>query len=91
MVSSAVVIDSRDKVVVYDDLSEIMLKNVTLNKLLENLPEHNFMRINKREIIRLQYVKYYSTEEIVLGINQSEYKFSLSEFYRNNFVTNFSN
>ena len=86
-------LESRDKTVVYNDLSELTLKNITLDNLTEILPEKNFVRINKREIINIQHIKYFHSESITLDILSKENKeinLILSEVYQSNFLDRIS-
>ena len=86
-------LESRDKTIVYNDLSELTLKNITLDNLTEILPEKNFVRINKREIIKIQHIKYFHSESITLDILSKENKeinLILSEVYKSNFLDRIS-
>ena len=86
-------LESRDKTVVYNDLSELTLKNITLDNLTEILPEKNFVRIHKREIINIQHIKYFHSESITLDILSKENKeinLILSEVYKSNFLDRIS-
>ena len=86
-------LESRDKTIVYNDLSELTLKNITLDNLTEILPEKNFVRINKREIINIQQIKYFHSESITLDILSKENKeinLILSEVYKSNFLDRIS-
>ena len=86
-------LESRDKTVVYNVLSELTLKNITLDNLTEILPEKNFVRINKREIINIQHIKYFHSESITLDILSKENKeinLILSEVYKSNFLDRIS-
>ena len=86
-------LESRDKTIVYNDLSELTLKNITLDNLTEILPEKNFVRINKREIINIQHIKYFHSESITLDILSKENKeinLILREVYKSNFLDRIS-
>ena len=86
-------VESRDKAVIYNDLSELTLKNITLDNLSEILPEKNFVRINKREIINMQHIKYFHSESVTLDVLSKENKeinLVLSEVYKANFVDRIS-
>lgn len=82
-------LDSRDKLLVYADLSSLTLKNITLPNLLELLPDHLFCRINKQVLVALQYVGEFSSTEVQMNkINKDgkAIKFALSELYRKDFI-----
>jgi DNA-binding LytR/AlgR family response regulator len=57
-------IDSRDKEVLLDEGSTVILKNISFEKLLELLPTSDFCRINKHEIIKLGIVQFFSSDQI---------------------------
>ena len=85
--------ESRDKLVYYQDLSDLTLKNITLDHLTELLPTKDFARINKREIINIHHIKYFHSEEITLDILSKENKeinLVLSEVYKANFIAQIS-
>ncbi|WP_334124592.1 response regulator transcription factor [Empedobacter brevis] len=86
-------VESRDKVVYYQDLSFLILKNITLDTLSELLPEKDFVRINKREIINFHHIKYFHSDTITLDILSKENKeinLALSEVYKANFINQIS-
>lgn len=83
-------LESRDKIVIYKDLSELTLKNITLDSLLDILPKKDFVRVNKREIINIHRIKYYNTDQITLNILSKENKeinLVLSEVYKSTFIS----
>ncbi|MBE8712304.1 LytR/AlgR family response regulator transcription factor [Sphingobacterium hungaricum] len=78
-------VDSRDKLAFLTDGSSLVLKNITFKKLLEILPDEEFVRINKKEILALRIIKFYSSDEITTKLQDESDKplvFSLSETYR---------
>ena len=86
-------VDSRDKMVYYQDLSFLILKNITLDALSEMLPEKDFVRINKREIISLHHIKYFHSDNVTLDVLSKENKvinLVLSEVYKANFIAQIS-
>jgi DNA-binding LytR/AlgR family response regulator len=81
--------DSRDKTVLLTDGSFLNLKNVKFDTLLSELPEHDFCRINKKEIIAVKAIKFFNHNEIVLHHleeNNKNATLILSETYRSDFV-----
>jgi len=83
------IIDSRDKTVLLTDGSFLNLKNVKFDTLLSELPEHDFCRINKKEIIAVKAIKFFNHNEIVLHHleeNNKNTTLILSETYRSDFV-----
>ena len=65
-------IDSRDKEVLLDDGSTVILKNISFEKLLELLPTSDFCRINKHEIIKLSIVQFFSADLITTNCTLRE-------------------
>ena len=81
--------DSRDKTVLLADGSFLNLKNVKFDTLLNELPEANFCRINKKEIIAVKAIKFFNHNEIVLHHveeNNKNTTLILSETYRSDFL-----
>ena len=81
--------DSRDKTVLLTDGSFLNLKNVKFDTLLNELPEADFCRINKKEIVSLKAIKFFNHNEIVLhhlDENDKNISLSLSETYRTDFL-----
>ncbi|PKF74979.1 LytR/AlgR family response regulator transcription factor [Chryseobacterium sp. PMSZPI] len=61
-------IDSRDKDIILNDGTAIVLKNLNFKNLLEMLPANDFAQVNKKEIIALASIKVFSTNEIITTI-----------------------
>lgn len=81
-------LDSRDKVVVLKNRSEVLLKNINFQKLKELLPIHDFVQINKREIISVDIVSYFTSDVVTSKLvddQQNSLVFTLSEVYREDF------
>ncbi len=81
--------DSRDKTVLLADGSFLNLKNVKFDTLLHELPEADFCRVNKKEIVAVKAIKFFNHNEIVLHHLEENNKNStllLSETYRADFL-----
>jgi DNA-binding LytR/AlgR family response regulator len=81
--------DSRDKEVITENGSLLVLKNINFESLLKQLPKDNFCRINKKEILALEAVQFFNHSEIVLKNKLKDGKFIslvLSDTYRSNFL-----
>ena len=81
-------IDSRDKVAILDDYSELTLKNINFKTLLELLPTENFVQINKKEVIATKAVKAFSGTVIVTTLVEPSglpLKLHLSQAYKDGF------
>ncbi|MGJ1269651.1 LytR/AlgR family response regulator transcription factor [Sphingobacterium spiritivorum] len=82
-------IDGRDKDVFLRNGESICIKNVNFAKLEELLPEKNFCRINKKEIIALDIVRSYTHNTISsIPLNSGiSLTFQLSNTYRQTFLS----
>lgn len=79
-------IDSRDKVLTMRDQSSIVLKNVSFEMLQSQLPDRQFCRVNKKQIIALEFVASFTFNEILTKVfGDGPLKLSLSETYRQQF------
>ena len=82
--------DSRDKEVLRNNESDLVLKNIKFETLLSELPATDFCRVNKKEIIAIKAVKFFSHNEIILNISDKNGRFltvMLSETYRGDFLS----
>ena len=81
--------DSRDKIALLVDGQTLILKNISLEKLLQHLPNPDFCQVNKKEVIALRSVQFFSHDEITTNIIQSSGKplvFTLGDVYREDFL-----
>jgi len=81
--------ESRDKEVLLTDGSILLLKNISFDTLLNELPDTDFYRINKKEIIALSAVKFFTHNEITLNLQDQNHKpiaVILTEKYRPGFL-----
>lgn len=81
--------DSRDKTVLLTDGSFLNLKNVKFDTLLSELPEADFCRVNKKEIVAVKAIKFFNHNEIALhhlDKNEKNTTLLLSETYRADFL-----
>jgi len=81
-------VDSRDKIIHFKDETTLLVKNNSFEKLKEILPAGKFSRINKREIIAMNCVNYYSHDEIVskILIDGKPKTFTIGINFRNEFL-----
>jgi len=82
-------IDKRDKLAMLVDGQELVIKNTSFEQLLDLLPKTDFCRINKKEIIALKIVRYYSFDEITSSVKNSQNRdrvFTLSETFKSDFL-----
>lgn len=78
-------IDSRDKDIILNDGTGILLKNLNFKTLLEMLPAKDFAQVNKKEIIALSSIKVFSTNEIIttIPVNDNSFlKLQIGETYK---------
>jgi DNA-binding LytR/AlgR family response regulator len=81
--------DSRDKVVYLQDGPKILIKNMSFDKLMRLLPENDFCRINKKEVVAIRSIQVFSFDEITTNIQNENGKMitlNLSEVYRKDFL-----
>lgn len=85
-------IDSRDKDIILNDGTTIVLKNLNFKNLLEMLPSKDFAQVNKKEIIALSSIKVFSTNEIITTISTDGENFlrlQIGETYKNSLMEMF--
>lgn len=64
--------DSRDKDVLLDDGSHMLLKNINFTTLLAKLPAFDFCRVNKQQLIALKAIKFFNHNEITLNLHKAD-------------------
>ncbi|MDP3916269.1 MAG: response regulator [Bacteroidota bacterium] len=82
-------IDSRDKTALLENGAFLQLKNITFEKLISVLPPDQFCRINKKELISLGKVLYFSNNQITTNIffqSEKPLVLTLGETYRDEFI-----
>jgi len=77
-------IDKRDKVLHLQDNSELILKNITIDKLLSLLPSSRFLQVNKSDVITKKAIQAYTADEIVL---KTKVTLNLGESYKKGFTS----
>ncbi|WP_185145479.1 LytR/AlgR family response regulator transcription factor [Chryseobacterium sp. G0201] len=85
-------IDSRDKEIILNDGTTIVLKNLSFKSLLEMLPSKDFAQVNKKEIIALSSIKVFSTNEIITSISldgENFIKLQIGDTYKNSLLEMF--
>lgn len=86
-------IDSRDKTAFLENGTNLILKNISFEKLIGQLPAAEFCRVNKRELIALNRVQHFSSDQITTNIFIQPNKLlvlQLGETYRNDFIRKIS-
>jgi len=80
--------DKRDKIAHLENGGELLLKNVSFSWLLSVLPEKDFCRINKKEIIAVKTIAFFTHDEITTSVIKEgkPVRFSLSEIYKTGFL-----
>jgi DNA-binding LytR/AlgR family response regulator len=82
-------IDSRDKTALLESGASLQLKNITFEKLISVLPSDQFCRVNKKELISLNKVLYFSNDQITTNIflhSEKPLVLTLGETYRDEFI-----
>lgn len=81
-------IDKRDKVLHLINDNEIVLKNITIDKLLSLLPAKNFIQINKAEIISKEIIQAFTSDEIVLKLKgKNKSTLYIGDSFKKNFLS----
>lgn len=82
--------DKRDKLAYLENGHQITLKNISFEQLLAMLPEDNFCRISKKDIIALKAVRFFTHQEIttlVLPENEEkELVLTIGDNFRKDFM-----
>jgi two-component system, LytTR family, response regulator len=79
-------IDKRDKLAELESGERLVLKNISFEQLLAELPEKDFCRVNKKHIIALRNIKSYTHDQIVLFISGKDSVMPLGDNFRKNFL-----
>jgi DNA-binding LytR/AlgR family response regulator len=82
-------IDPRDKTALMENGTILQLKNISFEKLAAQLPVEDFCRINKKELISVKKVLYFSGDHITINSFTSSGKplmLTLGEAFRNDFM-----
>lgn len=81
--------DSRDKLAYLSDGSQLTLKNISFERLIELLPKGQFARANKKDLVAVRAVQTFAYNEITTTLPVSSggpLKLPLSESYRKDFL-----
>jgi hypothetical protein len=81
--------DSRDKIAFLENGAKFTLKNISFEKLMQELPADSFCRVNKKDLIAVRIVQHFTFDEITSNILLSTGKYLthvLSDVYRSDFI-----
>lgn len=81
--------DSRDKLLVLENGKALIAKNIGFDKLLEVLPEPEFCRVSKKDIIAIKTVRFFSQDQIQTSVIHPpgrDLVLTLGENYRSAFL-----
>ena len=78
--------DKRDKLAILETGEELVLKNISFEQLLSLLPVKEFSRINKKDVIAIKAVKFYTHNEVRITIAGKEISLALSDNYKKEFI-----
>jgi DNA-binding LytR/AlgR family response regulator len=80
-------IDKRDKTIHLKNNNELILKNITIDKLISLLPARQFIQVNKADIVTKKAIQAYTSDEIVLKTEgKTKTVLNLGESFRKNFT-----
>lgn len=83
-------VDSRDKIAYLTNNSLLQLKNISFKQLAALLPLDDFCRINKKELIAMNCVHYFSGDQITTTLQIQDNKplvLTLGEAFRSEFLS----
>ncbi|MCW3085407.1 MAG: two-component system response regulator [Bacteroidetes bacterium] len=81
-------IDKRDKLAYLKDDQTLLLKNISIEKLLSLLPSGEFIQVNKAEIVSKKTIQSHAADEITLKIkhpSKKQFVVTLGDSFRKNF------
>ena len=80
--------DKRDKTAHMENGDELLLKNISFTSLLSFLPEKDFCQINKKEIISVKHIAFFTHDEVTVAAakNGKPMRFLLSGAYKTGFL-----
>jgi two-component system, LytTR family, response regulator len=80
--------DKRDKIARLENGDELLFKNISFPTLLSMLPGKDFCQINKKEIIAVKIITFFTHDEVNSSILKDgrPMQFSLSEIYKSDFL-----
>lgn len=85
--------DKRDKLALLDNGQQLVLKNISFTQLLQLLPSSAFCRVNKKDILAVRAVNFFSHDEITTHITGPDGKpltLALGDTYRADFLAHTS-
>lgn len=78
-------VDARDKEAFLADGTTLIFKNLTFEKLQQQLPAQEFLRINKKQVLAKRLIQSYTATEIISTLAEpggNPLRFNLSDAYR---------
>lgn len=82
--------EKRDKVAYLENGVQITLKNISFEQLLALLPDENFCRISKKDIIALKAIRFFTHQEVITNIipenSEKELVITLGDNFRKDFL-----
>lgn len=81
--------DNRDKLALLENGQELLIKNMSFTALISQLPTNGFCRINKKEIISMRAVRFFTHDEItttILDERGKERVLQLGDSFRKDFL-----
>lgn len=81
--------DSRDKIAWLSGNRYLVLKNISFEKLTQQLPENDFCQVNKKELIAINSVQFFSFDEITTNLilpSGKTLKLALGDPFRDEFL-----
>ena len=84
--------DKRDKLALMENGDELLLKNISFSQLQTLLPTKHFCQINKKEMVALKQVSFFSHDEITCAFSKGgkPFRLILSPAYKTEFIQKIS-
>lgn len=81
--------DRRDKIITLKDGTDILAKNITFDRLIQQLPAARFCQVNRKTMVALDMVLSYTMQWVYVAhkLGGSPLQYPLSAPYREAFVT----
>lgn len=78
--------DKRDKLVLLESGEDVVVKNISFDQWLGDLPVSAFCRLNKRDVVALRCVKHYSHNEVTMLFKDKTIVLPLSDNFKKDFL-----
>ena len=78
--------DKRDKLALLESGEQLVLKNISFKQLQLMLPGTLFSRVNKKDLVALKTVRFFTHDEIVVGLRGGEVRLPFGDQFKKEFM-----